>query len=171
MNTSRIYATGYSDGCVHGIFVWAASWRTESRRLPRWARFFRKVWRRAEVIWSWRAVPLLMINGTDDRMVPYKGRLGASRRISFCCLQKKLLKEWAKINNWGTETGALRQFAPQRRRTALETHVDTYTDCSRRRDHCSLFHREGRPHLARRRGLLFPCASSARRTMTSTRAN
>ena len=101
-------------------------------------------------------------------MVPYRGRLGTS--VGFILLPaRETLKEWAKINNCGRNRNADDRAANTP--DGLETRVETYTDCTRRRDRGSLFHREGRPHLARRRTILFPCASSEKRTKTLTPAN
>jgi len=126
VDVSRIYATGYSDGAFMDFRLGCqmadriAAIATVGALLPEGL---------AESCgnWSWRAVPLLMMNGTDDPVVPYKGRLGAS--VGFFLLPaKESLKEWAKINNCGQKSG--RTTIPPRSPNGLETRVDIYTDCS-----------------------------------------
>jgi polyhydroxybutyrate depolymerase len=121
----RIYATGYSDGGFMDFRLGCqmsdriAAIATVGAILPASL---------AESCsnWSWRAVPLLMMNGTDDPMVPYRGRLSGS--VGFNLLPAhETLKEWAKINSCGQKSERI-TIAPK---TAggLETRVDTYSDC------------------------------------------
>ena len=126
VDVSRIYATGYSDGAFMDFRLGCqmsdriAAIATVGAVLPESL---------AESCsnWSWRAVPLLMMNGTDDPMVPYRGRM--SNSVGFYLLPaNETLKQWAKINSCGQK--------PQRTTIApktpggLETRVETYTDCS-----------------------------------------
>jgi polyhydroxybutyrate depolymerase len=125
VDVSRIYATGFSDGGFMDFRLGCevadriAAIATVGAVLPESL---------AESCsnWSWRAVPLLMMNGTDDPMVPYRGRLSAS--VGFYLLPaRETLKEWAKINNCGQKPA--RDTIPPRTSGGLETHVETYTDC------------------------------------------
>lgn len=126
VDVSRIFATGYSDGAFMDFRLGCqmadriAAIATVGAILPESL---------AETCsnWSWRAMPLLMMNGTDDPVVPYKGRLGYS--VGFFLLPaKESLKEWAKINSCGQKSE--RTTIPPRTSGGLETRVDTYTDCS-----------------------------------------
>ena len=125
VDISRIYAAGYSDGgfldfrlgCQMADRIAAIA--TVGAVLPASL---------AESCsnWSWRAVPLLMMNGTDDPMVPYRGRLSGG--VGFNMLPaRETLKEWAKINNCGPKPE--RTTIAPRTDLGLETRVDTYSDC------------------------------------------
>jgi polyhydroxybutyrate depolymerase len=125
VDVSRIYATGFSDGGFMDFRLGCemadriAAIATVGAVLPESL---------AESCndWSWRAVPLLMMNGTDDPMVPYKGRMGTS--VGFYLLPaRETLKEWAKINHCGQK--AARDTISPRTSGGLETLVETYSDC------------------------------------------
>jgi polyhydroxybutyrate depolymerase len=121
----RIFATGYSDGAFMDFRLGCqladriAAIATVGALLPEDL---------AETCsdWAWRGVPLLMINGTDDPAVPYKGRLGYA--VGYTLLPaRETLKQWAKINNCGQKPD--RTTIPARASGGLETRVDTYSDC------------------------------------------
>jgi polyhydroxybutyrate depolymerase len=125
VDVSRIYATGFSDGAFMDFRLGCqmagriAAIATVGAILPTSL---------AESCsnWAWRGVPLLMMNGTDDPMVPYRGRLSAS--VGFYLLPaRESLKEWAKINDCGQKPA--RDTIEPRTNGGLETRVDTYTDC------------------------------------------
>lgn len=126
VDASRIYATGYSDGAFMDFRLGCemsdriAAIATVGAVLPETL---------AETCsnWSWRAVPLMMMNGTDDPEVPYRGRLAQS--VGFYLLPaKETLKEWAKINNCGQKP--VHDTIEARTGGGLETRVETYTDCT-----------------------------------------
>jgi polyhydroxybutyrate depolymerase len=126
VDVSRVYAAGYSDGGFMDFRLGCemsdriAAIATVSAVLPESL---------AESCsnWSWRAVPLMMMNGTDDPQVPYKGRLGAS--VGFYLLPaRETLKQWAKINNCSQKP--LRDTVEPRTGGGLETRVETYADCT-----------------------------------------
>ena len=126
VDTSRVFATGYSDGAFMDFRLGCqmadriAAIATVGALLP-------ESLAESCSTWSWRAVPLLMMNGTDDRVVPYRGQLGYS--VGFFLLPaKESVKQWAKINNCGQRSERT-TIAPQTS-GGLETRVDTYTDCS-----------------------------------------
>jgi polyhydroxybutyrate depolymerase len=125
VDLSRIYATGYSDGAFMDFRLGCqmadriAAIATVGAILPAGL---------AESCsnWSWRAVPLLMMNGTDDPMVPYRGRLSGS--VGFNMLPaRETLKEWAKINSCGPKPE--RTTIAPKTAGGLATRVDTYSDC------------------------------------------
>jgi polyhydroxybutyrate depolymerase len=126
VDTSRIYATGYSDGGFMDFRLGCemsdriAAIATVGAVLPESL---------AETCsnWSWRAVPLMMMNGTDDPEVPYKGRLAQSVGFYFLPAHETL-KEWAKINNCGQKPA--HDTIEPKTSGGLQTRVDTYTDCT-----------------------------------------
>jgi polyhydroxybutyrate depolymerase len=126
VDVSRVYATGYSDGAFMD-FRLACQLADRIAAIATVGAVLPESLAESCGSWSWRAVPLLMMNGTDDPMVPYRGRM--SNSVGFYLLPaNETLKEWAKINNCGQK--------PQRTTIApkssggLETRVETYTDCS-----------------------------------------
>jgi polyhydroxybutyrate depolymerase len=125
VDASRIFATGYSDGAFMDFRLGCemadriAAIATVGALLPG---------NLADTCsnWSWRAVPLLMMNGTDDPAVPYKGRL--SYNVGYYLLPaRETLKEWAKINRCGQKPE--RTTIPPNSPSGLETRVETYSDC------------------------------------------
>jgi len=125
VDTSRIFATGYSDGAFMDFRLGCeladriAAIATVGALLPG---------NLADTCsnWSWRAVPLLMMNGTDDPAVPYRGRL--SYNVGYYLLPvRETFKQWAKINNCGQKPE--RANIPAKSSSGLETRVDTYSDC------------------------------------------
>jgi polyhydroxybutyrate depolymerase len=125
VDVSRVFATGYSDGAFMDFRLGCqmadriAAIATVGALLPEDL---------ADTCsnWAWRGVPLLMMNGTDDPAVPYKGRLAYS--VGFTLLPaRETLKQWAKINNCGQKPE--RTTIPARTSGGLETRVDTYSDC------------------------------------------
>ena len=125
VDVSRIYATGYSDGAFMDFRLGCqmadriAAIATVGAVLP-------ASLQESCSNWSWRAVPLLMMNGTDDPMVPYRGRLSGS--VGFNLLPaRESLKEWAKINSCGQKPE--RTTIAPKTPGGLETRVETYSDC------------------------------------------
>jgi polyhydroxybutyrate depolymerase len=125
VDLSRIYATGFSDGGFMDFRLGCemadriAAIATVGALLPE---------NLVESCrdWSWRAMPLLMMNGTDDPMVPYKGRLSTS--VGFYLLPaRETLKEWAKINNCSPKP--TRETISPTTSGGLQTLVETYSDC------------------------------------------
>jgi polyhydroxybutyrate depolymerase len=125
IDASRIYATGLSDG---GFMVFRlgcdmayrfAAIATVAATLP---------FTLSETCsnWAWRSVPLLMINGTSDPIIDYKGRPGLDVRYPLLSA-KETLKVWSKMNGCGNKP--VRSTLPPRTSGGMETEVDTYTDC------------------------------------------
>jgi len=77
--------------------------------------------------WAFRAVPVLMIDGTEDPFVAYNGRLSYGRGY-FLLSAKDSAKAWAKIDGCGQKP-QLTRVAPQSA-GGLETRVETYSDCN-----------------------------------------
>jgi polyhydroxybutyrate depolymerase len=126
VDLSRVYATGYSDGAFMDFSLGCrlpdriAAIATVGALLPEGLS-------ESCSNWSWRGIPLLMMNGTDDPVVPYRGRTSYS--VGFFLLPaKESVREWAKMNNCGKKPE--RTTIAPRTDAGLETHVDTYSDCS-----------------------------------------
>lgn len=125
VDTLRIYATGFSDGGFMGFRLGCqlaariAAVATVSANLPAPL---------AESCgnWAWRAVPLLMINGTSDPVVPYQGRLSYSSGY-FLLSVKDSVKAWAKMDGCGAKPR--RSTLPPRASGGSATLVETFTDC------------------------------------------
>ena len=126
VDVSRIYAAGYSDG---GFMTFRLGCELSGRiaAIATVGAVMPESLAETCSNWSWRAVPLLMMNGTDDPEVPYKGKLGAS--VGFYLLPaRETLKEWAKINNCGQKPQ--HDTIPPRTSAGLQTRVETYSDCA-----------------------------------------
>jgi polyhydroxybutyrate depolymerase len=76
--------------------------------------------------WAWRAVPLLMINGTSDHVVYYNGRLSYGAGY-FLLSAHDSVKAWAKIDgcNGKPVTSNLAPGASG----GLQTSVEDFRDC------------------------------------------
>ncbi|MFZ0820951.1 MAG: hypothetical protein WAM91_12840 [Candidatus Acidiferrales bacterium] len=125
VDDSRIYATGLSDG---GFMVFRlgcdmahrfAAIATVAATLP-----FSLSGTCAN--WAWRSVPLLMINGTSDPIIDYRGRPGLDVRFPLLSA-KETLKVWSKMNGCGNKP--VRSTLPPRASGGMETEIDTYNDC------------------------------------------
>ncbi len=126
VDVSRIYATGYSEGGFMGFRLGCelsgriAAIATVGAVLPESL---------AETCstWSWRAVPLLMMNGTDDTQVPYGGRPDTHAGLHLLPA-RETLREWAKINSCLPKPQ--HETIPPRTSGGLQTRVETYSDCT-----------------------------------------
>ena len=125
VDASRIYATGLSDG---GFMVFRlgcamahrfAAIATVAATLPLGL---------SETCsnWAWRSVPLLMIDGTSDPVIDYKGRPGLDVRYPLLSA-KETLKVWSRMN--GCSSKPVRTTLPPRAPDGMETQVDTHNDC------------------------------------------
>jgi polyhydroxybutyrate depolymerase len=125
VDASRIYATGYSEGGFMGFRLGCelsgriAAIATVGAVMPESL---------AETCstWSWRAVPLLMMNGTDDTQVPYGGRPDTHAGLHLLPA-RETLREWAKINSCLQKPQ--HETIPPRTKGGLQTRVETYSDC------------------------------------------
>jgi len=125
VDAARIYATGLSDGAFMTFLLGCemaqrfAAIATVAGTLPV---------RQSEICsdWAWRPVPLLMINGTSDPIVPYSGRPSMDMRFPLLSA-KETLKVWSKMNGCGAKP--VRTTIPPRTSDDLATLVDTYSDC------------------------------------------
>ena len=73
-----------------------------------------------------RPVPVAMINGTSDPVVPYGG--GTEHNLNLATLSAEdSAKAWAKIDR--CEEKPAHDKLPSREKGGMETKVDTYTAC------------------------------------------
>jgi len=121
VDTSRIYATGLSEGgfmslrlgCALGDRIAAIA--TVGAAMPK-----------TMICMPSRPVPMVMINGTSDPVVPYGG--GTEHNLSLATLSAEdSAKAWAKIDRCAGKPD--RTKLPPRAKGGMETKVDTYTSC------------------------------------------
>jgi polyhydroxybutyrate depolymerase len=125
IDTSRVYATGFSDGgfmafrlgCEMAYRISAIA--TVAATLP-------LALSDSCTNWAWRSVPLLMINGTSDPIVNYSGRPGLDVRYPLLGA-KDTLKVWSKMD--GCASKPVRTKIDPHSPEGMETQVDTYSDC------------------------------------------
>jgi polyhydroxybutyrate depolymerase len=123
VDDNRIYATGFSDGGFMDFQLGCNLANRVAAIAPVGAELAKS---QAEFCknWTYRPVPLLMINGTEDPVLPYKGRSGAMPTVSA----PDTAKDWAKTA--GCSKNAQRTTLPPRASGGLQTNVDSYSDCT-----------------------------------------
>ncbi|MGO9087119.1 MAG: alpha/beta hydrolase family esterase [Candidatus Sulfotelmatobacter sp.] len=121
VDTSRIYATGLSEGgfmslrlgCALGDRIAAIA--AVGAAMPK-----------TMICLPDRPVPLVMINGTSDPVVPYGG--GTEHNLSLATLSvEDSAKAWAKIDRCAEKPEHSK--LPAQAKGGMETKVDTYTGC------------------------------------------
>jgi polyhydroxybutyrate depolymerase len=125
IDTSRVYATGFSDGgfmafrlgCEMAYRISAIA--TVAATLP-----FNLSTTCTD--WAWRSVPLLMINGTSDPIITYNGRPGLDVRYPLLGA-RETLKVWSKMD--GCVAKSVKTKIAPHSPDGMETQVDTYNDC------------------------------------------
>lgn len=121
VDVSRIYATGLSEGgfmslrlgCALGDRIAAIA--AVGAAMPK-----------TMICLPSRPVPMVMINGTSDPIVPYGG--GTEHNLSLATLSvENSAKAWAKIDRCAEKPEHSK--VPARAKGGMETKVDTYTGC------------------------------------------
>ena len=123
VDDTRIYATGFSDG---GFMDFQLGCNL-ANRIAAIAPVGAEMAKSQEEFcknWTFRPVALLMINGTEDPVLPYKGRSSAPSTISA----PDTAKDWAKTA--GCAKSAQRTTLPPRASGGLQTNIDSYSDCT-----------------------------------------
>jgi polyhydroxybutyrate depolymerase len=123
VDDNRIFATGFSDG---GFMDFQLGCNL-ANRIAAIAPVGAEMAKPQEEFcknWTFRPVALLMINGTEDPVLPYKGRSTAPATISA----PDTAKDWAKTA--GCSKSAQRTTLPPRASGGLQTNVDSYSDCT-----------------------------------------
>jgi polyhydroxybutyrate depolymerase len=120
-DTSRIYATGLSEGGFMSLRLGCAL----SDRLAAVAAVGAAMPKTMICLPS-RPVPLVMINGTSDPVVPYGG--GTEHNLSLATLSAEdSAKAWAKFDRCGEKPAHAK--LPERAKGGMETKTDTYDGC------------------------------------------
>lgn len=121
VDSSRIYALGLSEGgfmsmrlgCAMGDRIAAIG--TVGATMPK-----------TMTCLPQRPVPVVMINGTSDPVVPYGG--GTEHNLSLSTLSAEdSAKSWAKIDRCGEKPEKTK--LPEHTKGGMETKVDTYNGC------------------------------------------
>jgi polyhydroxybutyrate depolymerase len=121
VDTSRVYAVGLSEGgmmtlrlgCALGDRIAAIA--TVGAAMPK-----------TMICLPSRPVPLVMINGTSDPVVPYGG--GTEHNLELPVISAEdSAKAWAKIDR--CQEKPEKNKLPERTKGGMETKVDTYTGC------------------------------------------
>jgi polyhydroxybutyrate depolymerase len=123
VDDNRVFATGFSDG---GFMDFQLGCNL-ANRIAAIAPVGAEMAKSQEEFcknWTFRPVALLMINGTEDPVLPYKGRSTAPATISA----PDTAKDWAKTA--GCTKNAQRTTLQPRASGGLQTNVDSYTDCT-----------------------------------------
>lgn len=123
VDDTRIYATGFSDGGFMDFQLGC----NMANRIAAIAPVGAEMPKSLEDLcknWSARPVPLLMINGTEDPVLSYKGRSSQPSTLSA----EDTVKDWAKTASCSSKPR--HDTLPPRNSGGLETKVDDYTDCS-----------------------------------------
>jgi len=121
VDSTRIYATGLSDGgfmsmrlgCALGDRVAAIA--AVGAAMPK-----------TMICLPSRPVPLVMINGTSDPVVPYGGGTEHNRNLATISVEDSA-KAWAKIDRCAEKPE--RSRLPARAKGGMETKVETYNGC------------------------------------------
>jgi polyhydroxybutyrate depolymerase len=125
VDTSRVFATGYSDG---GFMDFRLGCQLAGRiaAIAPVAASLPTGLSESCANWAFRSVPLLMINGTSDRVVFYEGRLSYSPGY-FLMPVKDSIKTWAKID--GCNNKPAKSALPASKNGGNETNIEDFQDC------------------------------------------
>jgi len=121
LDESRIYAAGLSEGGFMSLRIGCAL----SDRIAAVAAVGASMPKTMVCLPS-RPVPLLMINGTSDPIVPYGG--GTEHNLNLATISAEdSAKAWAKIDRCGEKPE--KDKIPPKEKGGTETKVDTYAGC------------------------------------------
>jgi polyhydroxybutyrate depolymerase len=126
VDTNRIYATGLSEGGSMDFKLGCELAERIAAIAPVAATFPVEMSDSCSN-WAFRAVPVLMITGTEDPFVAYNGRLSYGRGY-FLLSAKDSVKAWAKIDGCGQKP-RMTTITPKTG-AGLEAKVETYADCN-----------------------------------------
>jgi polyhydroxybutyrate depolymerase len=121
VDSSRIYAAGLSEGGFMSLRVGCAL----SDRIAAVAALGAAM-PKTMICVPTRPVPLVMINGTSDPVVPYGGGTEHNRNLSVISVEDSA-KAWARIDRCA-EKPDKSKLSPQAK-GGMETKVDTYNGC------------------------------------------
>jgi poly(3-hydroxybutyrate) depolymerase len=121
VDTFRIYAAGLSEGGFMSLRMGCAL----SDRIAAVAAVGAAMPKTMTCLPS-RPVPMLMINGTSDPVVPYGGGTEHNLNLSIISVEDSA-KAWAKIDRCAEKPE--KSKLPPREKGGMETRVDTYSGC------------------------------------------
>ena len=121
VDSSRIYAAGLSEGGLMSLRLGCAL----SDRIAAVAAIGAAMPKRMICLPS-RPVPMLMINGTSDPVVPYGGGTEHNMNLPVISAEDSA-QAWAKIDRCAEKPEKSR--LPAKEKGGMETKVDTYTGC------------------------------------------
>lgn len=121
VDTSRIYAAGLSEGGLMSLRLGCAL----SDRIAAAAAVGAAMPKKMICLPS-RPVPMLMINGTSDPVVPYGGGTEHNLNLSIISVEDSA-QAWAKIDRCAEKPE--KSKLPAKEKGGMETKVDTYTGC------------------------------------------
>lgn len=122
VDNSRIYATGLSEGGLMDFHLGCRLANRLAAIAPVGAEMPKTM-----VCAPPRVLPVLMINGTSDPVIPYKGSSGKAGSYATVSAEDSA-KNWATLDN--CEAKAQRTTLPPRANGGQKTQVDTY-NCGR----------------------------------------
>ncbi|HEY6769557.1 MAG TPA: hypothetical protein VI386_32850 [Candidatus Sulfotelmatobacter sp.] len=121
VDSSRIYATGLSEGGIMAMRVGCAMSDRVAAIAPVGAAMPKKM-----ICLPSRPVPAVMINGTSDPVVPYGG--GTEHNLSLSVISvEDTAKAWGRIDRCA-EKPTLSKL-PAHEKGGMETKVDTFNGC------------------------------------------
>ncbi len=126
VDAARIYATGLSDGGLMDFRLACGMSDRIAAIAPIGAALPKDL---SEHCLPTRPVPLLMVDGTADPLVPYRGgtaTANADQKISVLGAEESA-KTWSKLDNCGQK--AKKSSVPPVSSGGKETRVDSYDDC------------------------------------------
>jgi polyhydroxybutyrate depolymerase len=121
MDTARIYATGLSEGGFMAMKVGCAMADRIAAIAPVGAAMPKTM-----ICSPSRPVPVVMINGTSDPVVPSGGGTEHNLRLPIVSV-KDSAKAWAKIDGCAEKPTQTKLSAHEK--GGMETKVETYDDC------------------------------------------
>lgn len=122
VDASRIFATGFSEGALVDYQLGCNLSNRIAAIAPVGATLPKS---EADICknWSTRPVALLMIDGTADPVMPYKGRSQPSPALSA----EDTMKTWSKMDGCNGKPQQTKLSSQDK--SNLETRVDDYSDC------------------------------------------
>jgi len=121
VDTARVYATGLSEGGFMAMRVGCAMADRIAAIAPVGAAMPKTM-----ICLPSRPVPVVMINGTSDPLVPYDGGTDHNLRLPVISVEDSA-KAWAKINRCAEKSTQTK--LPAHEKGGMETKVHTYDDC------------------------------------------
>jgi polyhydroxybutyrate depolymerase len=122
IDTTRVFATGFSEGALVDFQLGCNLSYRIAAIAPLGATLPKS---EADICkdWNGRPVALLMIEGTSEPVMPYKGRTQPAPALSA----EDTVKTWSKMDGCSGKSQQTKLNPPDK--SDLETRVDTFSDC------------------------------------------